>query len=57
MATVTIQEAQAHLTDLVHALTPGDEVVILAAQALVEGIPAVTADAIFDQYGVRRIWQ
>jgi prevent-host-death family protein len=28
MATVTIQEAQAQLTDLVHALTPGDEVVI-----------------------------
>ncbi len=28
MATVTIQEAQAQLTDLIHALTPGDEVVI-----------------------------
>lgn len=28
MATVTIQEAQAKLPDLIHRLTPGDEVVI-----------------------------
>jgi len=28
MATVTIQEAQATLTDLIHRLSPGDEVVI-----------------------------
>ena len=28
MPTVTIQEAQNRLSDLVHALTPGDEVVI-----------------------------
>ena len=28
MATVTIQEAQAKLPDLIHKLTPGDEVVI-----------------------------
>lgn len=28
MATVTIQEAQAQLTDLIHRLTPGNEVVI-----------------------------
>ncbi len=28
MATVTIREAQAHLPDLIHRLTPGDEVVI-----------------------------
>jgi PIN domain nuclease of toxin-antitoxin system len=30
---------------------------LLAAQALVEGIPLVSADAIFDQYGVMRIWK
>lgn len=30
---------------------------LLAAQALVEGIPLVSADAIFDQYGVSRIWE
>jgi len=29
MATVTIQEAQAQLTDLIHRLTPGDEMVII----------------------------
>jgi antitoxin (DNA-binding transcriptional repressor) of toxin-antitoxin stability system len=29
MTTVSIQEAQAHLSDLIHHLTPGDEVVIL----------------------------
>ncbi len=28
MATVTIQEAQAQLTDIIHRLTPGDEIVI-----------------------------
>jgi prevent-host-death family protein len=28
MATVTIQEAQATLADLIHRLSPGDEVVI-----------------------------
>ena len=28
MATITIQEAQANLPDLIHKLTPGDELVI-----------------------------
>ena len=28
MATLTIQEGQAQLTDLIHRLSPGDEVVI-----------------------------
>ena len=28
MATVTIQEAQAKLTDLIHNLSPGEEIVI-----------------------------
>ena len=28
MSTVTIQEAQANLLDLIHRLTPGEEVVI-----------------------------
>ena len=30
---------------------------LLAAQALVEGIPLISADAIFDQYGVNRLWK
>ncbi len=29
---------------------------LLAAQALAEGIPLVSADSIFDRYHVRRIW-
>jgi PIN domain nuclease of toxin-antitoxin system len=29
---------------------------LLAAQALVEGFPLVSGDAIFDAYGVNRIW-
>lgn len=29
---------------------------LLAAQALVENCPLVSGDAIFDAYGVRRIW-
>lgn len=29
---------------------------LLAAQALVENISIVSTDAIFDQYGVKRIW-
>lgn len=29
---------------------------LLVAQALVEGIPLVSGDAVFDQYGVTRIW-
>lgn len=30
---------------------------LLAAQALVESIPLVSVDAIFDQYGVHRVWE
>lgn len=30
---------------------------LLAAQAQVENVSLVSADAVFDQYGVNRIWQ
>lgn len=30
---------------------------LLATQTLVEGVPLISADAIFDQYGVNRIWK
>jgi PIN domain nuclease of toxin-antitoxin system len=30
---------------------------MLAAQAQVENVPLVSADLVFDQYGVNRIWQ
>lgn len=29
---------------------------LLIAQALVEGVPVVSADAVFDAYGLTRIW-
>lgn len=29
---------------------------LLAAQALIENIPLISADTIFDQYGVNRLW-
>ena len=45
MTTVTIQEAQAKLSDLIHALKPGDELLITendeAVAKLVSGKPAV----------------
>ncbi len=30
---------------------------LLVAQALVENMPLVSADAVFDQYGVTRLWK
>lgn len=30
---------------------------LLAAQALAEDIPLISADTIFDQYGVQRLWK
>jgi PIN domain nuclease of toxin-antitoxin system len=29
---------------------------LIAAQALVEGVPLVSVDVVFDQYGVQRVW-
>jgi len=29
---------------------------LLVAQAMTEGLPLVSADAIFDQYGIKRVW-
>jgi PIN domain nuclease of toxin-antitoxin system len=37
-----------------HHADPFDR--MLASQAIAENIPIVSADAIFDQYGVKRIW-
>ncbi|HET6574073.1 MAG TPA: type II toxin-antitoxin system prevent-host-death family antitoxin [Fimbriiglobus sp.] len=44
MATVTIQEAQANLSDLIHRLTPGEEVVITENdQPVARLVPTLTA--------------
>lgn len=43
------------LTDLpYHHRDPFDR--LIAAQALVDGLPVVGADAVFDDYGLHRIW-
>jgi prevent-host-death family protein len=44
MATVTIQEAQAKLSDLIHKLTPGEEVVITENNLPVAKLVASSAE-------------
>jgi PIN domain nuclease of toxin-antitoxin system len=50
--TVEYAERQSQLPP--HHKDPFDR--LLVAQALVEGIPIASADAVFDSYGVTRIW-
>jgi PIN domain nuclease of toxin-antitoxin system len=50
--TVTLADVQAGLPW--HHRDPFDR--LLVAQAQVEGVPIVSCDAIFDQYGVARLW-
>lgn len=51
--TVEYSDIQAGLSR--HHGDPFDR--LLAAQALVENISLISPDAIFDQYGVKRIWK
>ncbi len=50
--TVEYADRQAGLQN--HHKDPFDRLII--SQALVEGIPVICADAIFDTYGVTRLW-
>jgi PIN domain nuclease of toxin-antitoxin system len=50
--TVEYADAQAGLPN--HHRDPFDR--LLAAQALVERVPLISADTVFDAYGVNRIW-
>jgi PIN domain nuclease of toxin-antitoxin system len=50
--TVEYTDAQARLP--AHHRDPFDR--LLAAQALTDGLAVVSADAILDKYGIRRIW-
>lgn len=52
---ITLDHAERQAGLPFHHRDPFDR--LLAAQALVEGIPLVSDDAIFDQYGVNRIWK
>jgi PIN domain nuclease of toxin-antitoxin system len=51
---ITLDHAERQITLPFHHRDPFDR--LIAAQALVEGLPLVTADPIFDTYGVTRIW-
>ncbi len=51
---ITVEYSDAHAGLPRHHGDPFDR--LLAAQAQVENVPVVSADAIFDRYGVVRIW-
>jgi PIN domain nuclease of toxin-antitoxin system len=51
---ITLDHAERQAGLPFHHRDPFDR--LLAAQSLVEGIPLVSADAIFDRYGIIRIW-
>ena len=51
---VTVEYADRQATLPLHHKDPFDRLMI--AQALVEGIPIVSADVTFDPYGVTRLW-
>ena len=51
---VTIEYADFQATLPPHHKDPFDRMMI--SQSLVESIPIVTIDAVFDSYGVKRIW-
>ena len=51
---ITVAYAERQSTLPSHHKDPFDRLMI--AQALVEGIPLVSADAAFDPYGITRIW-
>lgn len=51
---ITLDHADCQLHLPFHHRDPFDR--MIAAQALVEGIPLLSADLIFDAYGVTRIW-
>jgi hypothetical protein len=61
MTTVTIEQAQARLPELIQNLAAGEEVVITrneqpVAQAKVENMAIASADKALEPYGAQRIW-
>lgn len=51
---ISVEQIERQMTPPFHHRDPFDR--LLVAQALVEGFTLVSADAIFDAYGVSRIW-
>lgn len=52
---ITLDHAERHAGLPWHHRDPFDR--LLAAQALMEGIPLLSADKSFDPYGVTRLWK
>lgn len=51
---ITLVFTERQMTSLLHHRDTFDRP--LVAQGLVETIPLMSADAVFDQYGVNRLW-
>ena len=52
---ITLDHTEHQISLPFHHRDPFDR--LIAAQAIVEGMPLVSADAIFDSYAVNRIWE
>jgi PIN domain nuclease of toxin-antitoxin system len=52
---ITLEIAERQMALPFHHRDPFDR--LLAAQCLVEAVPIVSADSVFDQYGVSRTWE
>lgn len=51
---ITVEHADAQIALPSHHRDPFDR--LLAAQSIVERVPLISIDAVFDAYSVRRIW-
>jgi PIN domain nuclease of toxin-antitoxin system len=51
---ITVEHSERQTTLPPHHGDPFDR--LLASQALVEGIPLLSGDVLFDAYGVKRVW-
>ena len=56
MKSVQLHEAKARLSELIEAVQQGEDILMLVAQALLEGMILVNKDAVLDIFAVRRVW-
>jgi len=56
MRQVSVEEAQVQFLGLIEAVLNGEEIILMIAQSLVEGLPILSRDSIFDDYNVKRLW-
>lgn len=54
ISTITLDFTERQMALPSHHRDPFDR--LLVAQCLVESIPLVSADSVFDQYGIARVW-